>query len=198
MNTATTDTPNIAALRAWGMAAASGTHARAQMTATDATEFWGLYESAFKLMRWLIGKGIPAQIAGAGDVRKNGFAVVSNRVAITINPPSPTKKGVTATSREAYLAVDVNNQCAQVVAAVVDLHQAGEVWVSDSLVAKSLDMPAARVSARRNEIERFGTVKIGEHGYKFTPSPERIKCRVTGSSVNGWAMRRVMEQPTLF
>lgn len=96
----------------------------------------------------------------------------------------PTKKGVAATSIEKYHSLDTRGQTMQVAMVAASLTQK-HGHTTDSQVAEFVGIPSARVSARRNEIERLqGVVLAGTPHYFETAG--RVVCPVTGSSVNGW------------
>jgi hypothetical protein len=97
------------------------------------------------------------------------------------------KKGVSDTSIEKYHSLDTRGQTLQVASAAAALTKANG-FTTDSQVAEFVGIPSARVSARRNEIEGLaGVVLMGVPHY-FQPAG-RVVCPVTGSSVNGWALK---------
>ncbi len=185
----TTDTPNIAAARAFSVAVAKGeTPEVTECTAGITAEFWMLYDLFNKSIRWFSAKGIHAKMRGGDNIRKTGFELLVGEQRFKVNPPGTKPRGVTDTSREAYQALDKNKQAAQVAAVVISLHDTHQL-VSDNLVAREMNIPSARVSARRNEIEAAGRITIDGIEYKFH-GYEKIKCPVTGNTVQGWALRK--------
>lgn len=185
----TTDTPNIATARAFSVAVAKGeTPEVTEVTAVMPAEFWMLYDLFNKSIRWFNAKGIQAKVRGEGNVRQSGFELIVGKQRFRVNPPGTKPRGVTDTSREAYQALDKNKQASRVAAVVIKLHEAHPL-VSDNLVAREMNIPSARVSARRNEIEAAGRIVIDGVEYNFH-GYEKIKCPVTGNTVQGWALRK--------
>ena len=185
----TTDTPNITTARAFSVAVAKGeTPEVTECTAVMPAEFWLLYDLFNKSIRWFNAKGIKAWVRGDGNIREKGFELIVGKQRFKVNPPGTKPRGVTNTSREAYQALDKNKQAAQVAAVVISLHETHPL-VSDNLVAREMNIPSARVSARRNEIFEAGRITIDGVEYRFH-GYEKIKCPVTGNTVQGWALRK--------
>lgn len=134
-------------------------------------------------------KGKPCRVRGINDISRNGFTVHVAGHVFQVNPPGKApKKGVSQTSRMAYKSIDKNTLVIKVAKAVIELHKEYPL-VSDNLVAPLVDIPAGRVSARRNEIEAAGSITIDGVEYNFH-GYEKIKCPVTGNTVQGWALRK--------
>lgn len=185
----TTDTSNIATARAFSLAVANGeTPTVTECTAVAAAEFWYLYDVFNRSLRWFKSKGIEAKFRGDGNIRQIGFTLIAGNHKFKVNPPGTKTRGVTDTSREAYQALDKNKQAVQVAAVVIKLHETYPL-VSDNLVAREMGIPSARVSARRNEIFEAGRITIEGAEYHFH-GYEKIKCTVTGKTVQGWALRK--------
>ena len=184
---------NIYTFRSWCMHVLNGEAEPIEsVTAVDFKDLMAVYNAAGMAQPWFQRHGIKSLIAGNGNILENGFSISANGRKFTVYPAKKSgktqKKGVAQSSREAYATVNPD-QRTEVARAVIKL-QEQHFFVSDSLVAKHTNLPAARVSARRNEIERAGAIVIDGALYNFIPSNERIKCPVTGSSVNGWALRK--------
>ena len=183
---------NTQVYRDWAAAIWKGEKpANTAVTAVVSAEFWVLYNKTSEYIRHFSTKGVPAKMSGTGDIRKNGFQLRAGGQTFTINPPSakPAPKGVQDTSRAAYASLDKGAQVETVAKAVIDLHRAFP-FVTDSLVADRTAIPAGRVSARRNEIEAYGAVMVNSELHHFEQASQKIKCPITGKSVNGWALRR--------
>jgi hypothetical protein len=183
--------PNIDTFRRFVAALAKGEKpANGQCKAVDVPEFWQLNAAAEKSVAWFKSGGISAHLYANGNIRENGFEFVCEKCTFKFNPPpAPGKRGVTQTSRIAYANLDAPKQAMEVAEAVLKLLES-HGWVSDSLVEKKMGIPAGRVSARRNEIEKQGAVTVNGTLYHFVKNPQKITCPVTGSTVNGWALRK--------
>lgn len=188
--TNTTDTPNIATARAFSVAVAKGeTPTVTECTAVVAAEFWHLYDVFNRSLPWFKSKGIQARFRGNGNIREAGFTLLAGKHSFKVNPPGTSKpKGVSGTSKAAYQALDKNRQANDVAAVVVALHATFPL-VSDNQVSEQMKLPSARISARRNEIEKAGSITIDGVEY-FFHGYEKIKCPVTGNTVQGWALRK--------
>lgn len=192
----TNDTPNIATARKFSIDVAAGKNPEVtECTAVIIAEFWMLYDLFNKSIRWFNTKGIRATVRGEGNIRVNGFTLVAGKYRFKVNPPGAKPKGVTDTSIAAYQALDKNKQAAQVAAAVIALHVTHPL-VTDNLVAREMNIPAARVSARRNEISEAGKIFVDGSEYIFI-GEQKTKCPITGNTVNGWMLRKV-DAATLF
>jgi hypothetical protein len=164
--------------------------ANGQCKAVDVAELWDLNSRAMRAVEWVKGFGLTAEVKGVGNIRENGFEFVCEKCTFKFNPPpAPGKRGVTQTSRIAYANLDAPKQAMEVAEAVLEILET-HGWVSDSLVEKKMGIPAGRVSARRNEIEKQGAVTVNGALYHFVKNPQKITCPVTGSTVNGWALRK--------
>jgi hypothetical protein len=185
-----TDTPNIATARAFSVAVAKGeTPEVTECTAVVPAEFWMLYDLFNKSIRWFNAKGIEAKFRGDGNIRQIGFTLIAGKHRFKVNPPGAAKpKGVSDTSKAAYQALDKNKQANELAKVVIELHKE-HALVSDNLVAPLVNIPAGRVSARRNEIEKAGSITVDGVKY-FFHGYEKIKCPVTGNTVQGWALRK--------
>jgi len=106
------------------------------------------------------------------------------KVVFTAGANPTIKKGVADSSIEKYHDIDTRNQTMKVAMAAASLTKEYG-YTTDSEVAEIVGIPSARVSARRTEIERLqGVVVMGTPHYFETAG--RVKCPVTGNSVNGW------------
>jgi len=106
------------------------------------------------------------------------------KVVFTAGAKPTMKKGVADSSIEKYHDIDTRNQTMKVAMAAASLTKEYG-YTTDSEVAEIVGIPSARVSARRTEIERLqGVVVMGTPHYFETAG--RVKCPVTGNSVNGW------------
>jgi len=106
------------------------------------------------------------------------------KVVFTTGAKPTMNKGVADSSIEKYHELDTRGQVLKVAIAAASLTQK-HGFTTDSQVAEFVGIPSARVSARRTEIERLqGVVIMGTPHYFETAG--RVKCPVTGNSVNGW------------
>lgn len=181
---------NIESFRNWYRNVMTGAQpGTTQVTSKDALEFWSLYEAAGKAMSGPASNGKHAKLHGVGNIRENGFSIRSGEYTFTVLPEIKSK-GVAATSVAAYHAKDHSEQALLVAKTAIALHTEGIAWVSDRLLESKTGLPAARISARRNEILDAGGVTINGEFYTFAQCDQKIKCPVTQSTVNGWALRK--------
>lgn len=185
---------NLDTFRQWCQSVVKGeTTPIESVTAVDFQDLMAVYNAAGKAQPWFQRQGIKSLISGNGNILENGFSISANGRKFTVYPAKkagkPTKKGVAQSSRDAYAKVPPTQRL-EVARAVIALHGQYE-FVSDNLVSREVKhIPSNRVSARRNEIEEKGWIEVDGVLYVFTTSYKHIKCPVTGSSVNGWALRK--------
>lgn len=183
---------NIDTIRRWFVSAADNT-AKAETIIPDTVdEFWSLYEYVQRCQKHLREKyAIPSRVSGEGNIRQNGFDVVVGSCRLSIKAPATKpvirKTGVKETSRIAYAVLDKESQAAKVAMAAVELLKS-HAYVSDTLVARKMDLPEGRISARRREIETAGGVTLDGVVYQFKYLDRKVKCPVTGNTVQGWVL----------
>lgn len=156
-------------------------------TAESPKEVLELLDMATKATRWLAEKGVESRASGKGNIQENGFSFRAGSHTFTVLPPSkskPVKKGVADTSVEKYYTLDTRGQTMKVAIAAAAFTKS-HGFTTDNQVAQQVGIPAARVSARRAEIERISGVVIAGVPHYFETAG-RVKCPVTGNSVNGW------------
>ena len=89
---------------------------------------------------------------------------------------------VTATSREAYAALDLGPKCEAVARVAIRLGVC-----TDNEISRELGMVPSLVSARRNDIEKAGGIVVD--GQRYAPRMEGAKIDfVTGRRANTWAL----------
>lgn len=186
---------NIDKLRAWTLSAANRSDIKSESCApASKSEFWMVYDKSVEACKFLASKGVTARMFSAGDVLKTGFKILCGEASFHVDPPpAPGKKGVTDTSRAAYAQLNHSDQAREVATVVISLMNTTS-FVSDNQVAGFMQIPAARVSARRNEIEEAGAIMVNGFVYLFKQAEKKIKCPVTGNTVNGWALERSTER----
>lgn len=177
--------------RAFCLSAANGEkpeHTRCDPSSPG--EVLTLLDAASKAAGWLAKSGVSAKSGGRGNVAANGFWFRAGEETFMVAPPSkrkPSKNGVAASSVEAYRAIDARGQTLSVAKAAIALTRE-HGYTTDSQVAITVGIPASRVSARRAEIESVSGVVVGGVAHYFSPAG-RVKCPVTGMSVNGWRLK---------
>lgn len=163
-----------------------------QCTAITAKEVLELLDCASKATPWLSGKGIPAKSSGNGSITENGFSFRAGAYSFTVLPPSKAKttrpQKVTATSREAYAALDLGPKCEAVARVAIRLGVC-----TDNEVARELGMVPSGVSDRRNDIEKAGGIVVDGKRYALRMEGSKID-GVTGRRANTWALRAEVER----
>lgn len=191
---------NIDAFRSFCNAVSKGNPPeQKQCTATSAREVLDLLECATKATPWFAKMNIQSKASGQGNIQQNGFSFRAGSHTFTVLPPGKTpapKKGVAASSIEKYHSIDTRGQAYSVAMAAIALTKK-HGFTTDSQVAEFVNIPAGRVSARRAEIEKIQGIVIMGTPYYFE-SAGRVKCPITGSSVNGWRVVAKEGQAQLF
>jgi len=181
---------NIDTFRQFCKDVASGTiPAVTRCTALTPKEVLELGDCASKAQQWLDTKGIVSKMSGVGNIVENGFSFRAGQYTFTVLPPGkakkqPVKKGVAASSIEMYHSLDTRVQVTQVAITAASLTKK-HGFTTDNQVAQFVGIPAARVSARRTEIEKLQGVILASVPHYFETAG-RVVCPVTGNSVNGW------------
>lgn len=183
---------NIEKLRTWAKQVSAGQSVKDELFSVNSAEFFMLYDKCIEAAKWLSSRGVGGpKMRGEGNVRMNGFSLIASLSSIKIHPPATNaKKGVAETSRGAYAALNSSKQAKEVAAAVIQLQGEGATYVSDNAVSRHMgNIPAARVSARRAEIEEAGGIEINGV-FHAIETGQKIKCPITGNTVQGWALRK--------
>lgn len=172
---------NIDIMRDWYATAKKISGQDATVTAANIAEFYELYDCAEKAKK----ANIAVRTGGTGNIRQNGFHVRFNGGTFKINPPSTHKKGVAATSREAYHSLNIPESVQVVAKAAIEL-VAKKGYCTDVELANYMGMQPAIISARRNDIEKLGAVKIGDETY--TLESMGTKLNPSGKSARAWRL----------
>ena len=167
-------------MRAWYKAALASQRPTTIVTAASVADMLELQSAGSKAM-----ESAGARMRGNGNIIKNGFEVLLNGGVFKINPPSTHKKGVAATSREAYHSLNIPESVQVVAKAAIEL-VAQKGYCTDATLAQHTSMPAAIISARRNDIEKLGAVKIGDETY--TLESMGTKRNPSGKSARAWRL----------
>lgn len=186
---------NIDKLRAWTLSAVNRSDIKSEScTPASKSEFWMVYDAVMAAAKFLKDRNIKAIIPESSNVLRTGISIQCGEASFHVAPPpAPGKKGVTDTSRAAYAQLNHSDQAREVATVVISLMNTTS-FVSDNQVAGFMQIPAARVSARRNEIEEAGAIMVNGLIYQFKQAEKKIKCPVTGNTVNGWALERSTER----
>jgi hypothetical protein len=158
-------------------------------TSKEVLHLFTCFEQAKK---WFAGFGITAMASGSGNIAVNGFDIKAGKHTFRIHPPGlkkPMKKGVAETSIMAYQSLDIRGQVEKVAKAAIRL-SSEKGFCTDSEVAQIVNIPQARVSARRAAMQNG--VVIGGVPYVLT-GKGRVKCTVTQNTVNGWALTQLSQ-----
>ncbi len=182
---------NIETMREWYAKAIKKNFHHATITAVDAEEFFELHTAAGQAMK----AGHGAILRGMGNIRESGFELMLNGGAFKINPPTPQKKGVADTSREAYHSLDVAASVELVAKAAIELAKNTSAF-TDVELAKHMGMQPAIISARRNDIEKAGVVVIDKVPYRCQSMGR--KKNPSGKTANAWRLVAEAKQAELF
>jgi len=159
-----------------------------EMAANSYEEFenWQAQLAATKIEANKKGYACQFNKGGSKSGRCAAWVVANGKVfKIVFNAKKqPIKKGVAASSIEMYHSLDTRVQVTQVAITAASLTKK-HGFTTDNQVAQFVGIPAARVSARRTEIEKLQGVILASVPHYFETAG-RVVCPVTGNSVNGW------------
>lgn len=196
MNTAQTS-PLIDSLRDWSMMAAGGSLVKHVVTPQTTADALALMEKALLLPAWFGRKKIGCRVSSSSDVVKNGFKITAGGSEFHVKPVEVPFKGkrpqaVTATSREAYHALDINAACTEVVKSALEM---GDTY--DRALAAKMGKESGYISARRNDLKNMGEFNYLGKKYRVEYTVKR-PCLVTGKTVQWWRIVDANAQQTLF